>query len=100
VYVPLYTAGKVISAAAVLGGCGFSGQRILNSPFTDNPDMLIVLGLLLLIALGDSFSACGGVVLLRKLKRAGAATEPSASVSAASLPSADISSDDLQEHSL
>jgi hypothetical protein len=67
-YVPLYTAGKVISVVSVLGWCIFSLERIFNAVFMHDSGILIVLGSLLCIALGDILSVCGGAALLRKLK--------------------------------
>ncbi|GHU86839.1 hypothetical protein FACS189476_00960 [Spirochaetia bacterium] len=78
VYVPLYTAGKVIAAVAALGWCVFSRGQIVNAVFMGDYSMLTTLGLLLCIALGDILSACGGAVLNRRLQRGEAALPPEA----------------------
>ncbi|GHT65531.1 hypothetical protein FACS1894110_07640 [Spirochaetia bacterium] len=74
-YVPLYTAGKVISAVSALGWCVFSWERIINAFFMNDPESFIwiVGGSLLFIAAGDILSACGGVALVWKLKQVEAA---------------------------
>jgi hypothetical protein len=70
VYAPLYAAGKLISAVSALGWCVFSWQRIVNNVvLIEDSGILTVTGLLLLIATGDILSACGGAILIRKLKR-------------------------------
>jgi hypothetical protein len=69
VYVPLYTAGKVISVVSALGWCFFSLERFFNAAFTHDSGIFITLGLLLCITLGDILSACGGAALSRKLSK-------------------------------
>jgi hypothetical protein len=78
VYAPLYTAGKAISVIAALGWCVVSWQRIVNTIFINDSDILVVLGLLMCIAAGDILSACGGAALIRKFKRAEPALPPPA----------------------
>jgi hypothetical protein len=70
VYVPLYTAGKVISAVSALGWCVLSWQRIITAFFMNDSGIFMALGSVLCIAVGDILSACGGAALTRKLKMA------------------------------
>ncbi|GHT55303.1 hypothetical protein FACS1894109_01580 [Spirochaetia bacterium] len=86
VYVPLYTAGKVIAAVAVLGWCVFSREQIVNAVFMSDDSMLTALGLLICIGLGDILSVCGGAVLNRRLKRGEAVLPPEAAEPAAIKP--------------
>jgi hypothetical protein len=81
-YVPLYTAGKVISVVSALGVFFVDLDRIFNPIFIDDSGILVIL-LLLCIALGDILSVCGALALSRKLHKlkgaeASAAAEPGA----------------------
>jgi hypothetical protein len=65
-YVPLYTAGKVIAAAVLLGWAVFSFQEILPALAMNPGGAFFVLGSLVFMLAGDLFSIAGGAVLCRK----------------------------------
>jgi hypothetical protein len=67
-YIPLYTAGKILSVFSTLGWFFFTRDRIILTIREGNPDILILLGSMLGIAGVDLLSAAGGAALGQKLK--------------------------------
>jgi hypothetical protein len=82
-YIPLYTAGKVLSAFSALGWLFFSRTRIILTIVEGDPGILVLLGGILCLAGGDLLSAGGGVALGQKLKEG---ESPEAAAESVELP--------------
>jgi hypothetical protein len=67
-YVPLYTAGKVLSVLALSGAAIFWQDKIVQAVLLKGIDFLYLAGGLLVIALGDVFSAICGALLIPRRK--------------------------------
>jgi hypothetical protein len=81
-YLPLYISGKCITLAAVFGFFLFSRQDLYTAAYLKNQGVLMIIGSLLFLLLGDLFSAAGGLALVKKLRDGEAAETAPAEIPA------------------
>jgi hypothetical protein len=75
-YTSLYTAGKTLSALALVSAGIFQRDRVIQAVMLNGPALLYAAGGLALIALGDTLTAACGLWMVRYARRAKAAASP------------------------